>query len=41
MFLQMPVFFGLFSAMLRTSFDRCVRSPFAWWIDDLSRAGSL
>jgi len=39
MFLQMPIFFGLFS-MLRTSFD-LRQQPFAWWIDDLSRPDRL
>lgn len=34
-FLQLPVFFGLFSA-LRTSFD-LRQAPFAGWISDLSR----
>jgi len=33
-FLQIPIFFGLFSA-LRTSFD-LRQAPFALWIDDLS-----
>lgn len=39
MFLQMPVFFGLFSA-LRTSFD-LRQEGFAGWISDLSRPDRL
>lgn len=39
MFLQLPVFFGLFS-MLRTSFD-LRQEPFYGWIDDLSRPDQL
>ena len=39
MFLQMPVFFGLFS-MLRVSFD-LRQQPFAGWINDLSRPDRL
>jgi len=38
-FLQMPIFFGLFSA-LRTSFD-LRQAPFFWWIHDLSRPDRL
>ena len=38
-FLQMPVFFGLFSA-LRVSFD-LRQAPFAGWIHDLSRPDHL
>ncbi|MBI1382265.1 MAG: membrane protein insertase YidC [Planctomycetaceae bacterium] len=38
-FLQLPVFFGLFSA-LRTSFD-LRQAPFAGWIVDLSRPDNL
>jgi len=38
-FLQLPIFFGLFSA-LRTSFD-LRQAPFAWWIEDLSRPDEL
>jgi YidC/Oxa1 family membrane protein insertase len=38
-FLQMPVFFGLFSA-LRVSFD-LRQAPFFGWIDDLSRPDQL
>ncbi len=38
-FLQLPIFFGLFSA-LRTSFD-LRQAPFALWIDDLSRPDQL
>jgi YidC/Oxa1 family membrane protein insertase len=39
MFLQLPVFFGLFSA-LRTSFD-LRQAPFGLWIHDLSRPDQL
>ncbi|HED65974.1 MAG TPA: membrane protein insertase YidC [Planctomycetes bacterium] len=39
MFLQMPIFFGLY-AMLRSSFD-LRQQPFAWWITDLSRPDRL
>jgi len=39
MFLQIPVFFGLFSA-LRTSFD-LRQAPFMGWIHDLSRPDRL
>jgi YidC/Oxa1 family membrane protein insertase len=39
MFLQLPVFFGLFSA-LRTSFD-LRQAPFGLWIQDLSRPDQL
>lgn len=39
MFLQMPIFFGLFSA-LRTSFD-LRQAPFFGWIHDLSRPDRL
>ena len=39
MFLQIPVFFGLFSA-LRTSFD-LRQAPFLGWIHDLSRPDHL
>jgi YidC/Oxa1 family membrane protein insertase len=39
MFLQLPIFFGLFS-MLRTSFD-LRHQPFYGWIDDLSRPDRL
>ena len=39
MFLQIPVFFGLFSA-LRTSFD-LRHAPFMGWINDLSRPDRL
>jgi YidC/Oxa1 family membrane protein insertase len=38
-FLQMPIFFGLFSA-LRTSFD-LRQAPFYGWINDLSRPDRL
>lgn len=38
-FVQIPVFFGLFSA-LRTSFD-LRQAPFAGWIDDLSKPDRL
>ena len=38
-FLQIPIFFGLFSA-LRTSFD-LRQAPFVSWIDDLSRPDRL
>lgn len=38
-FIQMPVFFGLFAA-LRTSFD-LRQAPFAGWIEDLSRPDQL
>jgi len=38
-FLQLPIFFGLFSA-LRTSFD-LRQAPFAGWIVDLSRPDNL
>ncbi len=38
-FLQMPIFLGLFSA-LRTSFD-LRQAPFLGWIDDLSRPDRL
>jgi YidC/Oxa1 family membrane protein insertase len=38
-FLQIPVFFGLFSA-LRTAFE-LRQAPFALWIDDLSRPDQL
>lgn len=38
-FLQMPIFFGLFSA-LRTSFE-LRQAPFVGWIDDLSRPDRL
>ncbi len=38
-FVQIPVFFGLFSA-LRTSFD-LRQAPFALWINDLSRPDHL
>ena len=39
MLLQMPIFFGLFSA-LRTAFDLRQES-FFWWIDDLSQPDRL
>ena len=39
MFAQIPIFFGLFSA-LRTSFD-LRQAPFVAWIDDLSRPDRL
>ena len=39
MFLQMPIFFGLFSA-LRTAFD-LRQEPFFFWIDDLARPDRL
>ena len=39
MFLQLPIFLGLFSA-LRTSFD-LRQAPFAFWIHDLSRPDRL
>jgi YidC/Oxa1 family membrane protein insertase len=39
MFLQLPVFFGLFS-MLRTSFD-LRQEPFYFWIKDLSRPDQI
>ncbi|MEX1026091.1 MAG: membrane protein insertase YidC [Planctomycetota bacterium] len=39
LFLQIPVFIGLFSA-LRTSFD-LRQAPFAFWIDDLSQPDRL
>ncbi|HKX45939.1 MAG TPA: YidC/Oxa1 family membrane protein insertase, partial [Planctomycetota bacterium] len=39
LFLQMPIFFGLFSA-LRTSFD-LRQAPFASWIQDLSHPDEL
>ena len=39
MFLQMPIFFGLY-AMLRTSFD-LRQQPFVAWITDLSRPDRL
>ncbi|MEM7308619.1 MAG: YidC/Oxa1 family insertase periplasmic-domain containing protein [Planctomycetota bacterium] len=38
-FLQIPIFFGLFSA-LRTAFE-LRQAPFALWIDDLSRPDRL
>ncbi len=40
MFLQLPVFFGLFS-MLRTSFDLRQQPFFSTWISDLSRPDHL
>jgi membrane protein insertase Oxa1/YidC/SpoIIIJ len=39
MFLQMPVFFGLFAA-LRTAFE-LRHAPFALWIEDLAKPDAM